>query len=93
MADDLVAGSIEDHGLALEDRHERVLAITNLIEHIADVSRPFFTEFGEARQLGTRTASGSAGAAGSDWLVAASDLRCDEIGGPGSRVRARFAGR
>jgi hypothetical protein len=44
VANDLVAGRVEDRHLALEDRHERVVAIADAIEHIADVSGALLAE-------------------------------------------------
>ena len=40
MADDLVAGGVEDGRLALEDRDERVARVADLEEHVADLGGP-----------------------------------------------------
>ena len=60
VADDLVAGSVEDRDLALEDRDERVVAIADAIEHVADVRCALLAELERASPAATRTASGSA---------------------------------
>ena len=47
VADDLIAGGVEDRDLALDDRHERVVAIAHAVEQIAGVRRALFAEFGQ----------------------------------------------
>ena len=54
VADDLVAGGVEDRDLALDDRHEWVVAIADPVEHLADVSGALVAEFGEPGQLRRR---------------------------------------
>ena len=49
VTDDLVAGGVEDRRLALDDRHERVFAITDLVENLARISRPFLADGGKRR--------------------------------------------
>ena len=51
MADDLVAGGIEDRDLALEDRDERIARVADPEEHVADLGRALLAELGEERQL------------------------------------------
>ena len=51
MADDLVARTVEDHCLALENRDERVVAIPDAIQHVAGGSSALFAELTERRKL------------------------------------------
>jgi hypothetical protein len=51
VADELIAGGVEDRHLALEYRDERVAAITHLVEHVADVRSAFLSKLRERRQL------------------------------------------
>ncbi len=51
VADDLVAGRVEDRDLALEDRDERIAPIADAIQHLADLRRALLAELGERRQL------------------------------------------
>ena len=62
MADDLVAGGVEDRSLPLDDRDERILAISDAIEHIPHVRGALLAELGEASRAATRTASDSVAA-------------------------------
>ena len=54
VADDLVAGRIEDGHLALDDRDERIASVADSEQHVADVRIPLLSELGERRQLRTR---------------------------------------
>ena len=58
VADDLVAGGVEDRHLALEDRDERVAPVADAVQHVADVRRALLAELGERSPAATRTASG-----------------------------------
>ena len=51
MADDLVAGRVEDRDLALEDRDERIPLVADAIQHVADVGRPLLAELGQRCKL------------------------------------------
>ena len=51
VADDLAAGGVQDRDLALEDRDERVAAVADPEEHVADRRRALLAERGERREL------------------------------------------
>ena len=51
VADDLVAGRIEDRDLALTDGDERIGRISDAEQHVADGCAPLFARRGECRQL------------------------------------------
>jgi hypothetical protein len=54
VADDLLAGRVDDRDLALDDRDERVALIADAVEHVADIGRVLVTEFGQGRELRVR---------------------------------------
>ena len=54
MADDLGPRGIEDRRLALDDRDQRIAAVTDLEEDVADVCAALLTVLGEQRQLSLR---------------------------------------
>ena len=54
VADDLVAGRVEDRDLALEDRDERVARVADAVEHVSDPCGALLAELGERRQLRRR---------------------------------------
>ena len=62
VADDLVAGGVEDRHLALDDRDERVALIADAKQHVADVRRALLAELGQRFQL----TSDNLGLAGAD---------------------------
>jgi hypothetical protein len=49
VADDLVAGRIEDRDLALADGDERIRRIPHREQHVADARSPLFARRGERR--------------------------------------------
>ena len=51
MARDLVAGGIDDRGLALEDGDERVRAVADAEEDVADICRPLLADLRKRREL------------------------------------------
>jgi hypothetical protein len=51
MANDLVAGAVEDRDLALEDRDERVGRIADAIENVAGLRRALLADPGESCEL------------------------------------------
>ena len=51
VADDLVAGRVEDRDLALADRDERIDGISDPEQHVADGCRPLLARRGKCRQL------------------------------------------
>jgi hypothetical protein len=51
VAGDLVAGGIDDRGLALEDGDERVRAVADAEQDVADICRPLLAELRERREL------------------------------------------
>ena len=51
VAGDLVAGRVDDRGLALEDGDERIGAIADAEEHVAHICGPLFTERRERGEL------------------------------------------
>ena len=51
VADDLVAGRVEDRDLALEDRDERIVRIADAEQHVADPRSPLLADRGERREL------------------------------------------
>ena len=54
VADDLLAGRVDDRDLALEDRDERVPLIADAVEHVADIGRVLLTELSQGRELRVR---------------------------------------
>ena len=54
VADDLVACRVDDRDLALENRDERVGAVADAIEHVADARGALFAQRAEPRQLRRR---------------------------------------
>ena len=52
MADDLVAGRVEDRRLALADRDERIGLVADLEEDVADLCGALLAVFGEHVELG-----------------------------------------
>ena len=54
MADDLLAGRVDDRDLALDDRDERVALIADAVEHVADIGRVLVTELSQGRELRVR---------------------------------------
>ena len=51
VADDLVPCRVEDRRLALQDRDERIPAVADAKEHVADGSRPLLAVTGERVEL------------------------------------------
>ena len=51
VADDLVAGGVEDRRLALEDRDERVALVADLEQHLADRGGALLAVARERREL------------------------------------------
>ena len=54
VADDLLAGRVDDGDLALDDRDERVPLIADAVEHVADIGRVLVTELSQGRDLQVR---------------------------------------
>ena len=54
VADDLVAGGVEDRDLALEDRDERVASVADAVEHVAD-GRGALLSLGHGASRSSRT--------------------------------------
>ena len=54
VPDDLVSGPVENDGLTLADRDERVAAIADRVEHVAHGRRQLFSHLGEPRHLRDR---------------------------------------
>jgi hypothetical protein len=52
VADDLVSCCVEDCHLALTDGNERISAIADLVQHVADGRGQLFAHSGECCQLG-----------------------------------------
>ena len=51
VPDELVPGAVDDRDRAVEDRDERVLAIADLVQQVADGSRALLADLGESSQL------------------------------------------
>jgi hypothetical protein len=51
VADDLVAGRVKDGHLALTDGDERIRAVADLVQHVADRCRPLLAQPRKRRQL------------------------------------------
>ena len=54
MTDDLGSRGVEDRRLALDDRDQRVAAVTDLEEDVADLGAALLAVLGEQRQLSLR---------------------------------------
>ena len=61
MADDLGPGGVEDRRLALDDRDQRVAAVTDREEHVTDICAALLAVLGEQRQLSLREHRGRRG--------------------------------
>src|SRR5438093_10226014 len=51
MADELVAGRIENRHFALDDRDEGVAPVAHAVEHVTDVCSALLAKLGQHRQL------------------------------------------
>ena len=54
MADDLGPRGVEDRRLALDDRDQRIAAVTDREEHVTDICAALLAVLGEQRQLSLR---------------------------------------